>query len=332
MEWPSSRIDTWVLGLVTAGFGILAVPDSVMLYQLRCAIVLWVFALLLFVCGFPAVQGKISTAYRRIAESYPRGAPVVTILVGLVVVMLLVRGSSFFLKSNEDLSQEVPFGVEVRTAFVSDSGPLTFYMVSYRSPLGLTVSPVFYLMFVRITNLQDVGSTISGFEVAVSEKKEGPWEELVSIPLFTSSLYSLGTSVPDNSVKPEDTPTLVMGPGAFRLTAMTMENMKYAIPLRPDRTLESEFSKPIPPHSPISGWVAFDSRRQMGVAAKEIYFRITLRDTAGKLGQYVEPLPIGRGDGASTYVDTGMMRIDGRVTDISSFNVKYYSDPFPNRK
>ena len=38
-----------------------------------------------------------------------------------------------------------PFRVEVRSAFVSDSGPLTFYMVGYQSMFGQTISPVFYL-------------------------------------------------------------------------------------------------------------------------------------------------------------------------------------------
>ena len=151
-----------------------------------------------------------------------------------------------------------PFSVEVRTAFVSDSGPLTFYMAAYRSPLGLTASPIFYLVFLRVTNLQDIPSTIGDFGVAVSEESEGPWEDLVSIPLALSSLYSLGARS-NNPGKPEDTPTVVMGPGTFRLlTPMTMEDMRYAMPLRPDRTLDSEFAKPIQPHSPISGWVALE--------------------------------------------------------------------------
>jgi hypothetical protein len=103
MEWPSPRVDAWAIASTTIGVGFLAVPDTVTLHQLRFAIIFWVAALLIFACGFPAVQRQLRivwsnlvTFYRRAAVSRPRGAPIVVAL-GIVAVIILLFGGGWWL-------------------------------------------------------------------------------------------------------------------------------------------------------------------------------------------------------------------------------------------
>lgn len=87
------------------------------------------------------------------------------------------------------------FSAEVRCSLVSDVGPLTFFIAAYPSVFGDTASPIFYLSYIQITNLQDVPSTISNFKVAVSKERDGPREDLIAIPLYHSTIYALGISL-----------------------------------------------------------------------------------------------------------------------------------------
>src|SRR2546430_10520825 len=189
-------------------------------------------------------------------------------VVGAVVTVGL--GEALRLTSRRQAAQVVEqrFAVEVRSAFVSDSGPLTMFMVTYPSMLGDTASPVLYLAYIQITSLQDVPSTINDFKVAVSKDREGPWEDLVPIHLSTHTLYSLGTPTPYPKV-------LRMAHGTSRLaTPMTNNDMKLAAVIKAEPALESEMTKPIPPHDTIRGWVALDSLRHVGLSPGQIYFLI----------------------------------------------------------
>jgi hypothetical protein len=243
------------------------------------------------------------------------------IALALVLAWILLRPESQ--STSSTVSTPSLFSVEVRTAIVSDSGPLTMYMVGYPSIYGQTASPIFYLAYIQITNLQDVTSTINEFKVAASKEPEGPWEDLVPIPLNITTLYSLGISTPYPK-------TLVMGRGTYRLaTPMKTEDMKQAAILSANPTLESELTKPVQPHLPISGWIALDSLRHVGLSPGQIYFRIRLRDTANKSGAYVVVLPISQPGESSMDINNGSLQLTGLRTDISSFHVKYYGDPFP---
>src|SRR5262249_31645366 len=141
-----------------------------------------------------------------------------------------------------------PFSVEVRAAYVQDSGQLTRFVVGYQSMFGQTVSPVFYLAYVQITNLQDVVSTVNDFKIAASKDAQGPWEDLVPIPLAQSStLYALGVKSKGGSG------ALTTPNGTTRLIdPMSKKDLKLAVVLRANPTLETELVKPIRPHSPIT--------------------------------------------------------------------------------
>jgi len=220
--------------------------------------------------------------------------------------------------------RQVPsFGVEVRSAFVSDSGPVTTFMVAYQSMFGNTASPIFYLSYMQVTNLQDVRATISDFRVSVSKEPEGPWEDLVPIPLPTTTLYTLATLTPSPKI-------IAMTHGTSRLaTPMTKDDMKLAAVIETSPALESEIAKTIPPHSPVRGWIALDSLRHVGLSPGQIYFRVKIPDSGKKGGTYVTELHRRVSGDASVDVNCGTIRVVGIRADISGFHVRYYGDPYP---
>jgi hypothetical protein len=239
----------------------------------------------------------------------------------MFVLVLLVLGTVIFDYQDRRRLTD-PFRVEVRTSCVSDSGPLTLYMVTYPSVFGQTASPILYLAYIQIVNLQGVPSTMNDFEVAVSKEPEGPWEDLMQIPLVGTTLYALGSAA-SRPVR------MSMGQGLYRFSPRPAEEMRAASLLSAEPILESELGKPIPPYSPVHGWVAFDSWRHVGLTPGRIYFRVTLRDAANKGGQYVVPLLVGNQISPSA-LNTGSFVVTGMSADLSNYYVKYYSDPFPS--
>src|SRR5947209_6442994 len=218
-----------------------------------------------------------------------------------------------------------PFNAEMRVVMGSpDAGPLSYYMVGYPSSYGQTVSPVCYLTYITLTNLQDVSSSISEFQVAVAKEPSGPWENLPYIHLQGYNLYALveGTPAPTK---------MQLAPGTYYLDApLTIENMRRAEIVFAEPTLEAELAKPIPPHQTIRGWVALDfpPKREMGDGD---YFQITLHDTADKVATCVTRLPSREPNDSSMHVDSGIIQATGQLADISGFKVKYYSEPVPQR-
>lgn len=241
-----------------------------------------------------------------------------TILFAVLVVCLYWQNSIW----KDQKPQSTPFSVQVRSALVSDSGPLTLYMVGYPSMFGQTASPVFYLAFIQITNLQDIASTISEFSVSASKNPEGPWEILQPIPIASVRLFSLGTRTPSPK-------NILFKHETYRLaTPMTTEDMKYAALLNATPALGPKLAKPIQPHDSISGWVALDPPTHKGLTPGQIYFRVSLRDTANKSDNYVVPLPTKKD--SSIDINNGSIQVTGVVSDISQFKVRYYSDPLPS--
>jgi hypothetical protein len=214
-----------------------------------------------------------------------------------------------------------PFSVEVRSALVSDSGPLTLFMAVYPSLLGPTASPIFYLVYIRIINQQDIACMINDFKLSASKELAGPWEELVPIPLKSVKLYMLGVKNPHFRM-------LALKHSTYRLgTPMKIEDMKYAAALNANPILELELTHTIPSHQFIGGWTAFDSHIHKGLSPGQIYFRMTIQDTAGRIGSYITPHPVSTN--STTDFDGGGLLATGGLSDISKYHVKYYSDPFP---
>ena len=218
------------------------------------------------------------------------------------------------------------FSVGVRSAMIYDgAGPLSLYMVGYKSMYGQTASPVFYLVHIQIVNLQNVPSTIEGYSVAVSDNPNGPWENLLPISLLSSSLYALGIASSGGGG------TIAVPRGAYRLaTPMQPNDMKHAALLNPHPKLESELGNPMQPHQTISGWAAFDLQDRNSRTVRN-YFRIAVRDSTNVSFTEIVSLPRRQQQNPETDTQTGLIDVTGLMLDISSFHVRYYGDPYPKR-
>lgn len=215
------------------------------------------------------------------------------------------------------------FSVEVRSAVVSESGPITLYMVTHPSMFGNTASPVFYMAYVQITNLQNIPTTIREIKFAVSEQPDGPWESLVPIPLAHTNLYALGASTPYRK-------TLAFSSGTYRLATLVKKDMEKAARLFAKPALQSELSNAIEPHRTVTGWVALDPPSHRSMPPGRFYLRVALGDTAHRNGTYVVELASGKAEEVSVDVDNGSIEVLGILEDISSYYLRYYSDPYPN--
>jgi hypothetical protein len=215
-----------------------------------------------------------------------------------------------------------PYSVGVRSAMVFDGpGDMSLYMVGYRSMLGDTASPVFYLAHIAITNRQNGATTIEGYSAAVSDNQGGPWHDLMPISLLTTNLYVLGTP------NPRTGDTLAISRGAYRLaTPMTREDMAHAALLDASPKLEAELRTPIQPSHTVGGWAAFDLRDHE-TRGMPNYIRIIVRDSVGKSSSEVIVLP--RRQPGDPEIDTQVGTITiGAPVNISGFHVRYYSAPY----
>ena len=213
--------------------------------------------------------------------------------------------------------------VGVRSIIVYDGpGDLSLYMVRYKSMLGDTASPVYYLANISITNQQNIISTVEGFSVAVGDSESGPWQDLKPISLLSSNLHALG-------IRNSGTKSIGFPRGTYWLrTPMTREDMAHAALLDVSPKLEAQLKVPIQPYQTISGWAAFDLIDH-NVRRVRNYIRIVVRDSTGKVFSGVAALP--KRQPGDTEMDTqvGVMIKIGPIVDISSLHVRYYSDPYP---
>jgi hypothetical protein len=168
------------------------------------AIIASVVGLVILIHNFGQAVEWFSNKWRRVKpklirfrNARPMGSLLTFVLLGVSVGG--VGGLSLWVWLWRQTESE-SFRAEVRSGFVSDAGPLTSFMVSYQSMFGDTVSPIFYLTYFEITNLQDVPSRISEFKVAAAKTKRGDFEELIPIPLTSTRLYWVG---PNSATQPK---------------------------------------------------------------------------------------------------------------------------------
>ena len=250
--------------------------------------------------------------------------------IGRATISLFTAAILSFMIAIVDLAMEAapnvadPFRAEVRAAMIHDAlGPLSLFMVGYNSMYGRTASPVVYLVYLQVVNLQDVPSTIANYSVAVSDNETGPWGDLVPIPLVSSDLYALGTNQPGHG-------TIAFPRGAYRLgTSMQREDMTKAALMNPSPKFDVELSQPIQPHDTVRGWAAFGTRGRVGEQVRN-YFRVTLRDTADV--SFASIAALYRCSPDDVEADTAIALMDkmGPILDISDFHVRYYGEPYPH--
>ncbi len=135
-----------------------------------------------------------------------------------------------------------------------------FWWVTYRSPLGDTVSPVALTQYVSITNLQSIPETIKSYSVAIKTEDCG-WTYLYPIRLGTVTVWSSTIDL-ENAIKID-----------FNTNGL-------------DYILE----KPIPSYGTVGGFWFFDSGVKCDVPdGSKVQYRISLATFDSKKFEYTTP-------------------------------------------
>ena len=214
------------------------------------------------------------------------------------------------------------FQISVRSAIVSDSGPLTSIMAHYQSTDGDTLSPILYLAYVELANNDDQPRSIDGLKFEVGKDAEGPWEEVMSIPLNQVDLVLLLEQGKTASS------SLTMCSGTFRMGTAPPKGAtanSFHVALVP-ALLEDSLSTPIQPHSSLYGWIALDSLRHSSAAPGDIYLRVKVSEGASPNELFsVSEFPSSNSKMVMN-VNCGVIVTYARTFDLSKSAVRYYSD------
>ena len=220
------------------------------------------------------------------------------------------------------------FTAELRTAIINGApGPLSAYVVSYSSMDGVTVSPVFFILYIRIVNLQDIPVMVGGYKVSVSHlSPTGPWEDLIPIPLKTHRLWFLGMS---RGAGASAGGMLVFPYGSYYLgTIIPSDHLKYAAEANPSPALDDELSHSIIPHQTSAGGPYLIQTKRSGTPPRYFkYFKIALHDTAGGSWSGYCQIPMGKRVTPEAETESSAMEARGPTVDFSSAKIRYYSDP-----
>jgi hypothetical protein len=299
-------------GLVLLGFGVLSMnPPEVRIAQ-AC-----------FAVGYLLILTKVAwwVAFERTESLLQRTLFIVMLFAAVGILWF----ASHTLAATKSLKSSIPepFSVEVHAAAVSDSGPITLFVMTLPSPTGTLVSPVFYLAYIQITNLQDVPNTIDRMSIAVSKELEGPYEDLIpmGLDISTHTLYVLS----GGHASPPKTLNIY---GTMRFAKpMTNDDLKSAAIVRAEPAIESGLANPIPPHAPIRGWIGLHSLRHVGLSPGQIYFRFKLFDVTKKESTYVAELPRSSIEDSSVQPGPGQLDVTGITVDLSGLPIKYFREP-----
>ena len=216
-----------------------------------------------------------------------------------------------------------PFRAELRSVSIyRGGGPLSFYMARFHSIQGDIISPVVYLTYIELTNLQRSPSTINEFTVSVAARSDGPWETLQPISLLSSELYFLFP------IRPAAGGTIarVLFPYGTYFLGMPAksEYLPNAELLKPSPVLELELRREIEPGHVAFGWAAFDIKGHQPILG---FFRIAVRDAANISHSDVVPLPSSPPGRTMADVQPGGIYTAGSLTDLSKAYVKFYTGP-----
>ncbi len=214
------------------------------------------------------------------------------------------------------------FSFSIRTAIVSTgNSPIGLFMAVYEGLHGLTASPIGYLLYMQITNQQEINSKINSYFLFISDTSYGPWKPLKSINLTSAGVYALDVQT-NNGI---DGPKILTGRGTFWLAKpLQVSSLKTAVLIKLNSYFDHEIQDSILPHRYIEGWAAFD--RAEGINdAKNKYYKMIVRDSAERETTIVIPNPVPK----SGETDTGMQTLQptGANVDLSSAFLKFYSDP-----
>jgi len=242
-----------------------------------------------------------------------------------LLICLMVVGIAVYslnqIQKHKNAVQE--FAVFVRSAFIEESnGVLSHFVAAYPSILGDTASPIQYLVYLQLVNVDDSPRSVVDIKVSASEEQGGPWEKLVPISLATATLFYVGVSQgTPHDIEPSH--------AAYRMsTPPSVDDLKTASAILATPNLESQFNALIEPNGDIRGWIALDSLKHNRNSAGMMYLRVETTDSAGKTETNIAELPTKSSNKTALDGDTGRIRIVGSFANLSLFHMRHIGDPF----
>ncbi len=256
-------------------------------------------------------------------ELWPKPAILVAFLLG---VTLLGGSAYFYVKDISESRKVVPTAIaaEFRTAIFYDAdGLLSPFMAVYQSTHGTTASPLYFLFYLQLTNRRDTPRKINAYSVAISGHESGPWKPLRSVSLINTKPFYIGTNAGD---APEGfRHSIHYGRGTYRLgTKPDGELLKKSVQLNFQSIFDLKVQDQIAPHGTLEGWIAFGRSDDFFEIKEQIFYKITIRDSAGNSDSVVIRPP--RPPEGET--DTGMASMTpiGPTVDLSRAFLKFYGE------
>jgi len=211
---------------------------------------------------------------------------------------LLLYWLNALLKPNDakGIADQQPFHVELRVALTNlDDNMWADFMVAYNSELGLTLSPIHFLLYLQIVNTQNRQSTITSYSLEAGSSPEGPWKRLTPIHIGSdNATYNLTGGGPKKAKE-------------FQF-----------LPLLYDVLNERGFG----PYETRFGWAFFAGKDI--VRSHPAFFKLSLRDSAG--ATTTEILAAKLDSPGTVSFQEGTFKVLRTGVDLTKFPVKYFPE------
>jgi len=224
-----------------------------------------------------------------------------SLLAGVAVFILTTIAAYLVYK---DSTQE-PYQIKIRVSIINPANKrlIARFMIGYKSASGDTISPINFILYIQIINMQTVRSKIASYRVEAAPALDGPWKQLMPIAVRGQQIYLI-----------------------FKRGGLTKAS---EIEFLPNSLANVLSDQSLQPHETISGW-AFFERRDVVPSAMN-FFRFHIHDTAGVQTSRIVPkakqIPnVGQRE---TQKSPGW-RLLHQDRDISKFHVRYYHSSYPN--
>ncbi len=228
-------------------------------------------------------------------------------VIGALMLFLIIVGIHFDSQIEKSVSEEkLPFAVGLHTVFRSTNGH--GFWVAYRSMHGDTVGPVDVFLYLAITNMQTVQSTISKIRVEVS-CEETRW----FLPRRWTGLNRIRSI------------------GNEFFWAWGTDDLKNAIPVvLGAENLETNISmKPLATGIEARGWDAYEIPKQLTITdISACEYRITISDMKGASASIITKGPGGPPTVSQDVISGASLLFTGDARkDLSKCFIKRFSQP-----
>lgn len=199
------------------------------------------------------------------------------------------------------LSIRDPYDIKVRVVLpmISDESNLTMLMMGNHRHDGGTLYPIHLMLYLELTNEQDIGSKISQYSIDVAKTSKGPWKRLLPLHAGIGKLYLIYTQ----------------GLSAAQEVLITSPDLT--------RTLQTHT---LMPHETVSGFTLFQFQ---DIDLSWRFYRFRIGATDGVELETIVGSPDNEGPTKLGTVITkeyfGLRLLN--IVDLSKFQVKNFYDP-----